>query len=69
MYDLTNQTGSREKIDCPSGWIYNRTYLSSTINSDYNWVCSRNGYLTLLYTVGTVGTLLGSFIFGPLADK
>ena len=63
----TNMT--RQIIDCPAGWSYNRTDLSSTVVSEYNWVCDRNGYLTLLYTICAIGGLIGNFVFGPLAEK
>jgi hypothetical protein len=68
MYDFSNPD-QNAVINCNNGWSYDKTDYDDTIPSAFNWVCDRVGYATDTFTVGTLGSAIGTVLFGILADK
>ncbi|XP_072036718.1 organic cation transporter protein-like [Amphiura filiformis] len=61
--DFTNQTQS-----CDAGWAYDDSQYESTIITDFNLVCDKNGLSNVAQSVFFAGNLVGSLVFGVLAD-
>ncbi|XP_045769430.1 organic cation transporter protein-like isoform X1 [Maniola jurtina] len=55
-------------VTCPQ-FVYDATVFSRTIISDWNLVCSKHWYIHLTQCIMMWGVLLGSIIFGIIADK
>ncbi|OXA51668.1 organic cation transporter protein [Folsomia candida] len=68
MYDPSDPDRNTTMM-CNNGWTYDKTDYDSTIPSDFDWVCDKVGYATDTFTVGTLGSAIGTVVFGILADK
>ncbi|GAV03917.1 hypothetical protein RvY_14281 [Ramazzottius varieornatus] len=68
---VTNLTVPRSTptIPCQHGWEYDRSVYRSTIATDWDLVCDKDFFPTLSLFINTVGTLVGSLIFGYLIDR
>lgn len=55
-------------VQCTS-WVYDKTDFDSTIPSEFNWVCDTAHYSTDALTATAVGNMIGTIVFGQLADK
>lgn len=64
MYDQV--TGNITK--CQAGWEYDEP-VTSTVPSEYDWVCDRDQYATDCFTWSSVGSAIGTIIFGAIGDK
>ena len=51
------------------GWEFDRSDFSETAPAAFLWVCDQASQLTAIYSMHTVGNLLGSIIFGALSDR
>jgi len=49
-------------------WDYDQSEFYDTVVTEENWVCDKAMYTADLYTLTTVGLLLGTFIFSAIAD-
>ena len=68
---VTNSTISptTPTIPCGHGWEYDRSVYKSTITTDWDLVCDKDFFPTLSLFINTVGTLVGSILFGYLIDR
>ncbi|XP_076971091.1 solute carrier family 22 member 6 isoform X2 [Tamandua tetradactyla] len=62
-----NSTGATEP--CTDGWIYDNSTFPSTIVTEWNLVCSHRTLHQLAQSLYMAGVLLGSLVFGGLADR
>jgi len=65
--EMFGYNGSR--IACTRGWEYDLTDYSTTIPSQFDWVCERAEWATWALTVASVGNAVGTIVFGQVADK
>ncbi|XP_022089884.1 organic cation transporter protein-like isoform X2 [Acanthaster planci] len=54
--------------ECMDGWVYDTSQYESTIRMDFTLVCDRKTFSNVAQSVFFVGILLGSVVFGSLAD-
>ncbi|XP_061078623.1 solute carrier family 22 member 13 [Conger conger] len=54
---------------CSDGWVYDTSVYKSSIVSDFDLVCEKANFVGMAQSVFMGGILLGSFIFGPLAES
>ena len=50
-------------------WEYDRSNYKSTIPTEFDWVCENSHYGADVFSVGGFGNVVGTIIFGQLADK
>ncbi|XP_072019016.1 organic cation transporter protein-like [Amphiura filiformis] len=55
-------------LKCDQGWVYDTTFYESTAVTDFDLVCDRNSKRHLSKSLVLVGKMVGSAIFGQLAD-
>ncbi|XP_069567531.1 solute carrier family 22 member 13-like [Brachyistius frenatus] len=62
--------GLNETTGCVDGWVYgsNMEYVA-TIVTDFDLVCEKSNMVEVAQTVLMTGSLVGSFIFGPIAES
>ncbi|XP_071800669.1 organic cation transporter protein-like isoform X2 [Asterias amurensis] len=53
---------------CLDGWVFDTSQYQTTIKTDFNLVCDRKSLSNLAQSVYFVGILIGSLVFGSLAD-
>ncbi|KAH9643327.1 hypothetical protein HF086_012997 [Spodoptera exigua] len=57
-------------VPCQYGWEFNETEIPyPTISSDFEWVCDKNSYQATAQSIFFVGSILGGFIIGWVADR
>ncbi|XP_073347982.1 solute carrier family 22 member 13-like [Pagrus major] len=61
--------GLNETTGCNNGWVYSKTLYETTIVTDFDLVCDRSTMVEVVQTVFLFGALVGSFIFGPIAES
>lgn len=55
---------------CQHGWEFNRTEIPyPTIASDLGWVCDKGSYQATAQSLFSVGSILGGFLIGWVADR
>ncbi|XP_071950311.1 organic cation transporter protein-like [Antedon mediterranea] len=54
---------------CTNGWEYDTSQYKSTIIQEFDLVCDKAAKPSLSQSIFFVGTLVGSLVFGALADK
>nr|XP_054752655.1 organic cation transporter protein-like [Lytechinus pictus] len=67
-YD-SSMNGTTETIPCQDGWEHDKSQLKSSIIQDWDLVCDKKNLPDYAQSVFYVGNLVGSFVFGVLADK
>ncbi|CAK1546516.1 unnamed protein product [Leptosia nina] len=55
---------------CQNGWEFNKTEIPyPTISSELGWVCERNSYQATAQSIFFLGSIVGGFIIGWIADR
>lgn len=55
---------------CQHGWEFNKSEIPyQTISSEYGWVCERDSYQATAQSIFFVGSIVGGFVIGWLADR
>ena len=49
-------------------WSYDKSQLESTIVTEFDFVCDKNYYCELAYSIEQIGYIVGTLIFSYLAD-
>merc|ERR1719259_160472 len=59
-----------ELVSCRnvSGFTYDQSEFINTVVTEQDWVCDIGQRATDLFTVGTAGLIVGTFIFSAFAD-
>ncbi|KAG7526963.1 solute carrier family 22 member 13-like [Solea senegalensis] len=58
-----------ETTGCLNGWVYYNTQYKATIVTDFDFVCDMSLMPGFVQTVFMAGSVVGAFIFGPLAQS
>lgn len=57
-------------IPCENGWEFNKTEIPyPTISSELGWVCDKNCYQATAQCIFFLGSIVGGFIIGWVADQ
>ncbi|XP_006825551.1 organic cation transporter protein-like [Saccoglossus kowalevskii] len=69
-FDTYSQTCRPSNVTrlCDRGWIYDRRDLHSTVVTEFDLVCGKDFMKQLSKSVSASGELIGSLIFGQVAD-
>ncbi|CAG2174633.1 unnamed protein product [Oppiella nova] len=54
---------------CHDGWAFDNTNYEETAVTALNLFCDRSHYVNLILSVGNIGTIIGTPLFGWLSDK
>ncbi|XP_053604141.1 carcinine transporter-like [Plodia interpunctella] len=61
---------SWETIPCQHGWEFNKSEIPyPTISSELGWVCDKNSYQASAQAIFFIGSTVGGFIVGWIADR
>lgn len=60
---------SRDIVPCDAGWAYDRSMFTRTIIQEHDLVCGKQQYIQIPQSAYYAGYLVGSFVFGALADR
>nr|CAB3266150.1 organic cation transporter protein-like [Phallusia mammillata] len=60
---------SANSIQCDQGYWYDRSIFTETVITEFNLVCQRSYLIPLSTSMYYVGMLVGSFLFGNVADR
>ncbi|XP_031710047.1 solute carrier family 22 member 6 [Anarrhichthys ocellatus] len=58
-----------ERVPCGHGWVYSEETFQSTTVTEWDLVCDKAGLNSLGSSVYMLGLLVGSVLFGAMADK
>jgi len=58
---------TNETMKC-NKWIYDESQMKSTIISEYNFVCEKNYFFELAYSIEQIGYIIGTLIFSYIGD-
>ncbi|XP_039764012.1 carcinine transporter-like [Pararge aegeria] len=62
--------GSWNIQNCQYGWEFNRSEIPyPTISSEMGWVCDKNSYQATAQSIFFVGSIVGGFVIGWVADR
>ena len=57
------------RVSCPSGYVYDTSLFPSTAVTEMDMVCSDNWISSFAQSLYMAGMLVGSFVFGVMADR
>uniref|UniRef100_A0A1A8BNK5 Major facilitator superfamily (MFS) profile domain-containing protein n=1 Tax=Nothobranchius kadleci TaxID=1051664 RepID=A0A1A8BNK5_NOTKA len=63
---LENRT---ERVPCVQGWVYSQEVFQSTTVTEWDLVCTNAGFNSLGSSIYMFGLLVGSVVFGAMADR
>ncbi|XP_047460358.1 solute carrier family 22 member 6-B isoform X2 [Mugil cephalus] len=63
------QGNRTERVPCGHGWVYSKETFQSTTVTEWDLVCSRAGLNSLGSSIYMFGLLVGSVLFGAMADR
>lgn len=67
-FTCANVTIDKCSAECPE-YIYDRSVFEETIMTEWDLVCEKGKLANLSQTIIMFGILVGSMVFGSLADK
>uniref|UniRef100_A0A087Y8F3 Si:dkey-166k12.1 n=1 Tax=Poecilia formosa TaxID=48698 RepID=A0A087Y8F3_POEFO len=66
---LRLQGNRTERVPCGHGWVYSTEVFHSTTVTEWDLVCSKAGLNSLGSSIYMFGLLVGSVLFGAMADR
>nr|XP_020498847.1 solute carrier family 22 member 13-like [Labrus bergylta] len=66
---LLLQGNRTERVPCGHGWVYSNETIQSTTVTEWDLVCDKAGLNSLGSTIYMSGLLVGSVVFGAMADR
>ncbi|XP_028317464.1 solute carrier family 22 member 13 [Gouania willdenowi] len=66
---LLLQGNRTQRVPCSHGWIYSQETFESTTVTEWDLVCNKAGLNSLGSSIYMLGLLVGSLIFGSMADR
>uniref|UniRef100_A0A668RQR3 Major facilitator superfamily (MFS) profile domain-containing protein n=1 Tax=Oreochromis aureus TaxID=47969 RepID=A0A668RQR3_OREAU len=58
-----------QRVPCGDGWVYSRETFESTIVTEWDLVCSKAVFNNIGSSIYMFGLLVGSVVFGAMADR
>ena len=58
-----------ERVSCPTGYVYDTSLFPSTAVTEMDMVCADNWISSFAQSLYMAGMLVGSFVFGVMADR
>uniref|UniRef100_A0A3Q1HL12 Major facilitator superfamily (MFS) profile domain-containing protein n=1 Tax=Anabas testudineus TaxID=64144 RepID=A0A3Q1HL12_ANATE len=67
--DVLLQNNWTQRVPCGHGWVYSKETFQSTTVTEWDLVCDKAGLNSLGSSIYMLGLLVGSVIFGAMADR
>ncbi|XP_032390876.1 solute carrier family 22 member 13 [Etheostoma spectabile] len=63
------ESNRTERVPCTQGWVYSQDTFQSTTVTEWDLVCNNAGLNSLSSSIYMFGLLVGSVLFGAMADR
>ncbi|KAM3858637.1 LOW QUALITY PROTEIN: solute carrier family 22 member 6-B-like [Diretmus argenteus] len=67
--DALPRVNRTERVPCSGGWVYSTETFHSTTVTEWDLVCEKAWFNSLASSVYMFGLLMGSVVFGAMADR